>query len=105
VPIVSLASDSQVLAVVHPSLPVRSIKDLVALARARPGELNYASGGNGTLPHIMGEMLKSAARIKLEHIPYKSTAGGGFLGGRGEKANPPRHLCGGDAGPGARYPA
>lgn len=84
VPIVSLASDSQVLAVVHPSLPVKSIKDLVALARARPGELNYASGGNGTLPHIMGEMLKSAARIKLEHIPYKSTAAAIFAVTSGE---------------------
>ena len=84
VPVVALASDSQVLAVVHPSLPVRSIKDLVALARARPGELNYASGGNGTLPHIMGEMLKSAARIKLEHIPYKSTAAAIFAVTSGE---------------------
>ncbi len=74
VPVVALSSDSQVLAVVHPSLPVRTVKELVALARARPGQLNYASGGNGTLPHILGEMLKSAAQIKLAHIPYKSTA-------------------------------
>ena len=74
VPVALLSSSSTTLAVVHPSLPVKSVKELVALARARPGQLNYASGGNGTLPHILGEMLKSAARINLVHIPYKSTA-------------------------------
>jgi tripartite-type tricarboxylate transporter receptor subunit TctC len=73
-PVVALSSDSQVLAFVHPSLPVKTLKELIALAKARPGQLNYASGGNGTLPHIMGEMLKNAAQIKLAHIPYKSTA-------------------------------
>ena len=73
-PVIALSSDSQVLAFVHPSLPVNSLKELIALAKARPGELNYASGGNGTLPHIMGELLKHEARIKLAHIPYKSTA-------------------------------
>ena len=50
------------------------MKELIALARARPGELNYASGGNGTIPHLMGELLKSVAKISLVHIPYKSTA-------------------------------
>lgn len=74
VPVVALSSDSQVLAFAHPSLPVKTLKELITLAKTRPGELNYASGGNGTLPHIMGEMLKSAAQIKLAHIPYKSTA-------------------------------
>ena len=74
VPVALLSSSSTTLAVVHPSLPVKTVKELVALARARPGQLNYASGGNGTLPHILGEMLKSAARINLAHIPYKSTA-------------------------------
>ena len=74
VPVVALSSDSQVLAFVHPSLPVKTIKELIALARARPGQLNYASGGNGTLPHILGEMLKNAVPIKVAHIPYKSTA-------------------------------
>src|SRR5450759_5681610 len=60
--------------IVHPSLPVRTVGELIALARARPGQLNYASGGNGTVPHIMGELFKSVAKINLVHIPYKSTA-------------------------------
>lgn len=72
-PVAVLSSSSTTLAVVHPSLPVKTVKELVALARARPGQLNYASGGNGTLPHILGEMLKSEAKINLVHIPYKST--------------------------------
>ena len=74
VPVVLLSSSSTSLAVVHPSLPVTSVKELLALAHARPGQLNYASGGNGTVPHILGEMFKSAAKINLVHIPYKSTA-------------------------------
>ncbi len=74
VPVALLSSSSTTLAVVHPSLPVKSVKELIALARARPGELNYASGGNGTIPHLMGELLKSVAKINLVHIPYKSTA-------------------------------
>ncbi len=84
VPVVALSSDSQVLAFVHPSLPVKTIKELIALARARPGQLNYASGGNGTLPHILGEMLKNAVPIKVAHIPYKSTAQAVFAVTSGE---------------------
>src|ERR1019366_631008 len=56
----------------------------IALAKARPGQLSFASGGNGTLPHIMGEMLNSAAQVKLEHIPYKSTAAAIFAVTSGE---------------------
>ncbi len=74
VPVALLSASSTTLAVVHPSLPVKTVKELIALARARPGELNYASGGNGTIPHLMGELLKSVAKINLVHIPYKSTA-------------------------------
>jgi tripartite-type tricarboxylate transporter receptor subunit TctC len=62
------------LLVVHPSLPVKSVKELLALARAHPGKLNYASGGNGTAPHLVAEQLKFAAKVNLIHIPYKSTA-------------------------------
>lgn len=83
-PVIALSSDSQVLAFVHPSLPVRTLKELIALAKARPGQLNFASGGNGTLPHIMGEMLQSAAHIRLAHIPYKSTAAAIFAVTSGE---------------------
>lgn len=57
--------------VVHPSLPVKNIKDLVALAKTRPGELFYATSGPGTIGHLATEMLNSAAKIKLVHVPYK----------------------------------
>ncbi len=57
--------------VAHPSLPVKSVKELIALARARPGELNYSSSGPGTVGHLSGELLNSIAKIRLVHIPYK----------------------------------
>jgi tripartite-type tricarboxylate transporter receptor subunit TctC len=59
---------------VHPSLPVKSVKDLIALARARPGELAYASSGFGSAPHLAGEMLKHAAKIDILHVPYQTTS-------------------------------
>lgn len=59
---------------VHPSLPVRSVKELIALARARPGELDFASAGNGTSSHLGGELLKSVTGVKITHIPYKGGA-------------------------------
>ena len=65
-----LASGPLVL-VVHPSLPVRSVKELVALAKARPGELNVGSSGTGSLPHLSAELFGSMSGIKLVHIPYK----------------------------------
>ena len=58
---------------VHPSMPVKNVKELVALARARPGELNYASGGTGTHPQMVMEVLKLKAGINIMHIPYKGT--------------------------------
>lgn len=69
-PISILATAPLVLAV-HPSLPARSIKELVALAKARPGALNYASSGGGGAPHLAGELFKSMARVDIAHIPYK----------------------------------
>jgi tripartite-type tricarboxylate transporter receptor subunit TctC len=59
--------------VAHPSLPVRSVKELIALARAKPGALNYASGGNGSTPHMAMELFKSLAKVDLVHVPYKGT--------------------------------
>jgi tripartite-type tricarboxylate transporter receptor subunit TctC len=56
---------------VNPSLPVKSVRELIALARARPGELNYGSGGLGTTPHMSGELMSTLARLKLVHVPYK----------------------------------
>ena len=72
-PIISLGSSAAVM-VVHPSLPVKSLKELIALAKARPGELHYSSGGNGTATHLAGELLKNAASINLVHVPYKGVA-------------------------------
>jgi len=59
--------------VTHPSLPVKSVKELVALAKAKPGSLNYASGGNGSSPHMAMELFKSLAKVDLVHVPYKGT--------------------------------
>ena len=60
--------------VVHPSLPVRSVKDLIALARGNPGKLNYASAGIGNLQHLGMEHLQALAKIKMNHVPYKGAA-------------------------------
>ena len=72
-PVVSLASSASVL-VVHSSVPAKNLKQLIALAKARPGELHYSSGGNGTSTHLAGELLKNAAGINLIHVPYKGVA-------------------------------
>ena len=61
--------------VIHPSVPARSVKELIALAKAKPGQLNFGSGGNGTTAHIVGEVFKAATGVKIVHIPYK---GGGL---------------------------
>jgi tripartite-type tricarboxylate transporter receptor subunit TctC len=73
---VALAATSTLVLVVHPSLPVRSVKDLVALVRSRPGEINYASGGVGTTPHLSGELMSTIAKLKMVHVPYKGEAPG-----------------------------
>jgi tripartite-type tricarboxylate transporter receptor subunit TctC len=62
--------------VVHPSLPVRSVKELTALAKARPGELLMGSAGQGSGTHLMGELFQSMARVKFMHVPYKGGAAG-----------------------------
>lgn len=62
------------LLVVHPSLPVKSVQDLIALARAKPGELNYGTAGNGTPPHMTGELFKAYTGVNIQHIPYKGGA-------------------------------
>lgn len=68
---VSLSATSPLILVVNPSLPVKSVKELIALSRARPGELNYGTGGLGTTPHMSGELLATQARLKLVHVPFK----------------------------------
>lgn len=69
-PVIAIASAPNLL-VVHPSLPVRNVKDLIDLAKARPGSINYASNGSGTLSHLTGELFKLQAGVNLTHIPYK----------------------------------
>jgi tripartite-type tricarboxylate transporter receptor subunit TctC len=69
-PVSWLASGPLAL-VVHPSLPAKSVKELIAFARARPGEINFGSSGAGTLPHLSAELFNSMSSIKMVHIPYK----------------------------------
>ncbi len=68
---VALAVEADGLLVLHPSVPAKTVKERIALARARPGQLIYASAGNGTAGHLSGELFKSLAKIDLVHIPYK----------------------------------
>jgi tripartite-type tricarboxylate transporter receptor subunit TctC len=68
---VSLCVTTPLYLVVHPSLPVRSVKDLIALARSRPGALTYGSGGAGSSNHLAGELFESLAKVDLLHVPYK----------------------------------
>src|SRR5262245_20012469 len=71
---VSLCATSPLILVTHPSLPVRSLQDLVELARSRPGATNYGSGGVGTTPHLAAELMAHMAKLKLVHVPYKGEA-------------------------------
>ena len=66
-------STSPAILVVHPSLPVKSVRELIALAKARPGELNYASAATGSINHLTAELFKSMARVNLTRIAYKGT--------------------------------
>ena len=68
---ITLASTQPNVLVVHPTLPVKSARDLVALAKARPGELNYAAGGSGSSGHLAAELFKSLAKVNIVRIPYK----------------------------------
>ena len=70
VPVVLLGKAPQVF-VVHPSFPARTVKEFIAIAKARPGDLNFASPGNGSAGHLAGEQLRTLARIQFVHIPYK----------------------------------
>ncbi|HEV7820136.1 MAG TPA: tripartite tricarboxylate transporter substrate binding protein, partial [Burkholderiales bacterium] len=72
-PVTMLVTGPGVL-VVHPSLPARNVKELIAIAKSRPGQLLYASPGNGTPPHLAAELFKSMAGIDIVHVPYKGNA-------------------------------
>ena len=68
---ITVAATGANVLVVHPSVPAYTLKDFIALAKARPGQLNYASSGNGTTPHLSGELFNAMAGVKIVHIPYK----------------------------------
>ena len=70
---VSLVAISPLVLVTNPSLPVKTVKELIALAKRRPGEIAYASGGSGTGTHLSAELFKTMAQIDLTHVPYKGT--------------------------------
>lgn len=73
VPISLIAATPNILAV-HPAVPARSVRELIRLAKAKPGNLNYASAGNGTTSHLAAELFKTMAGINMVHIPYKGTS-------------------------------
>lgn len=71
---VTLAAQLPSMLTVHPALPAKSVKDIVALAKSKPGQMSYASTGNGTSPHMLMEMLKFMTGIDVLHVPYKGQA-------------------------------
>ncbi len=70
---VCLVASSAYLMVVHPAVPAKNVAEFIDLARARPGQLNMASSGNGGMPHLAGELFKLLAKVQMTHIPYKGT--------------------------------
>ncbi len=70
---IALSAVGTTVLVVHPSLPVRTVKELIALAKAKPGQLNYGSGGSGTPSHLTGELFRHMAKVNIVHVPYKGT--------------------------------
>ena len=71
---ITLAVRAPMLLVVHPSLPVKSVKELIALSKAKPGQIPYASGGSGSSQHLAMELFNLMAKVKLVHVPYKGSA-------------------------------
>jgi tripartite-type tricarboxylate transporter receptor subunit TctC len=72
-PVIQAVSNPNLL-VVHPSVPARNVKELIAVARARPGEIAYASGGTGSATHLAGELLRLSAGVSMTHVPYKGAS-------------------------------
>lgn len=71
---VAMVGVGPLLLTVHPSVPVHSVKELIAFAKARPGQLDFASAGNGTIPHLAAELFALGAKIDIVHVPYKGIA-------------------------------
>src|SRR5258708_11518445 len=72
-PITQVSNVRNILAV-HPSVPINSVKELIAYARANPGKLRFGSPGSGSSQHLSGELFKKMAGVELQHVPYKSVA-------------------------------
>ena len=70
---ITLIAASPLILIVHPSLPVKNLKELIALAKKRPNEIAHGSSGNGTIVHLAAEMMKSMAGIKMVHVPYRGS--------------------------------
>jgi tripartite-type tricarboxylate transporter receptor subunit TctC len=70
---ISLLSVAPNVLVVHPSLPAKSVKELIALAKARPGQVNFAGSGSGSTPHLAAELFNTLASVKMVHVPYRGT--------------------------------
>jgi len=94
---ISLLCTYPLVMLVHPTVPAKSLEQFLALARARPNAINFASAGNGTTPHLAVELLKTLAGIKVQHIPYKGAAPAvtDLIGGHVEAAftSPPTVLA------------
>ncbi|OGA37430.1 MAG: hypothetical protein A3G24_05205 [Betaproteobacteria bacterium RIFCSPLOWO2_12_FULL_62_13] len=77
---------------IHPSVPARNVKELVAIARNRPGHLNYATSGSGSSAHLAAELMNSLAKVKTIHVPYKGVSQGvvGVASGEAWKLRPAR---------------
>jgi tripartite-type tricarboxylate transporter receptor subunit TctC len=71
---ISMLATSPLLLALHPSLPIRSVADMIKLARARPGQLSFGAGGTGTPPHMAGELFKQMAGVDMLYVPYKGEA-------------------------------
>ncbi|MES2563350.1 MAG: tripartite tricarboxylate transporter substrate binding protein [Pseudomonadota bacterium] len=87
---ITLVASSPNVVVVHPSLPVKTPRELIALARKRPGELHYATGSLGAAPHLAAELFKALGRVDIVRVPYKGTGGSliGLLSGEVEMMFP-----------------
>src|SRR2546421_12720520 len=71
---VTLLPSTPFILAVHPSVPANSVRELIALAKAGPGKLNYGSGGSGTPPHLATELFNTLAGVNIVHVPYKTVA-------------------------------
>lgn len=70
---ITMMARAPVILIVHPSVPAHTVGDLIALAKAKPGTINYASGGNGSSTHLAGELLKQVAGVNIVHVPYRGS--------------------------------